>query len=153
MEGIKIPEAIRKLNEDLELYKGIFWIPYPEDPEKNRNYCFKIACDTYGESTQTEDAFLAKSGSTYNHKIVWEKLDRQWTMGRAYNYFPRGRVEIRNGVAKIFLNQNIATEEIVGFLKKEFNLIPHNGIKDVKTIVDNSAHYLCYLDDGFREDK
>lgn len=35
----------------------------------------------------------------------------------------------------------------------EFNLNHHNGIKDIKVIEDNSYHYLCYLDDGWREER
>ncbi len=89
---------------------------------------------------------IAKSGSTYNHKLVWGQLSKSQTHNKPYNYYPRGRVEIYNGVAKIFLNGNINYEDVITFLKHEFNLTPHKGIKKVRIIEDNSFHYLCYLD-------
>lgn len=142
-----------KLVEDLELYKGIFWIVDEDNLEKNRSYCFKALSDIYGNSEDLKDIGIAKSGNTYNHKMVWEQLSPNMTNKKPYNYYPRGRVEIHNGVAKIFLNGNINYEEVIDFLKNEFNLIPHNGIKKVQIIEDNSSHYLCHLDDGWKPAK
>lgn len=115
------------LNEDSNLYKGIFWIIDPYNPYSSSNYCFKILSDTQGNSLDPNLNLNAKSGTTYNHKLVWQKLSRKETFGKSYNYFPRGRVEIHNGVAKIFLNGNINTTEVLDFLVDEFNLNHHNG--------------------------
>ena len=139
------------LNEDSNLYKGIFWIIDSNNPYSNSDYCFKI--NISGNSLDPYLNLNAKSGTTYNHKLVWQQLSRKETFGKPYNYFPRGRIEIHNGVAKIFLNGNINTAEVLDFLVDEFNLNSHNGIKDIKIIEDNSYHYLCYLDDGWKEDK
>ena len=141
------------LNEDLELYKGIFWIVDLENLDNNRNYCFKIPSDVYGNPIDDNLDLNAKRGSTYNHKLVWDRLSRKLTRGKQYNYYPRGRIEIHNGVAKIFLNGNINREDVVDFLISEFNIIPHNGVKNIKIIEDNSQHYLCYLDKDWKEDR
>ena len=141
------------LTEDSELYKGIFWIVDDDNIYLNSNYCFKIPSDIHGNSTDGTLELNAKSGSTYNHKLVWRGLTKKQTKGKSYNYFPRGRVEIHNGVAKIFLNGNINTVEVLDFLIDEFNLNSHNGIKDIKVIEDNSKHYLCHLDDGWVEER
>lgn len=141
------------LNEDSNLYKGIFWIIDSNNPYSSSDYCFKILSDISGNSLDPELQLNAKSGTTYNHKLVWQQLSRKETFGKPYNYFPRGRIEIHNGIAKIFLNGNINTAETLDFLIDEFNLNPHNGIKDIKIIEDNSYHYLCHLDDGWKEDK
>lgn len=135
-----------RLLEDSTLYKGIFWIVDENDPHNNSNYCFKIDSDTDGNAIELDDIGIAKSGNTYNHKLVWNQLPKAMTCGKPYNYFPRGRVEIHNGVAKIFLNGNINYGDVITFLKHEFNLTPHNGMKKVQVIEDNSSHYLCYLD-------
>ena len=139
------------LTEDLELYKGIFWIVDTDNIERNKNYCFKIPCNQDGVSSDIDSSLgIAKSGDTYNHQTTWSKLPSYLTHNKPYNYYPRGRIEIRNGVARIFLNGNINYEEVIDFLKKEFNLTPHNGIKKTSVIEDNSPHYLCHLDDGYK---
>ena len=134
------------LQEDSNLYKGIFWIVDESDPYNNSSYCFKIDSDPSGDALALDDIGIAKSGSTYNHQLVWSQLPRSLTHGKPYNYYPRGRVELHNGVAKIFLNGNINCGDVITFLKHEFNLTTHNGIKKVQVIEDNSSHYLCYLD-------
>lgn len=138
-----------KLVEDIQLYKGIFWVKDTSNPDKN--LCFKIECNSEGIPI---DGLLlnSKNGETYNHKLLWERLPKSITENKPYNYYPRGRVEIHNGVAKIFCNGNINNSEIINFLKNEFNLTPHNRIKAIKIITDNSNHYLCYLDDGWKSD-
>ena len=84
------------LTEDSELYKGIFWVVNEDNIYSNSNYCFKIPSDIHGNSTDGTLNLNAKSGSTYNHRLVWRGLSRKQTKGKPYNYFPRGRVEIQD---------------------------------------------------------
>lgn len=137
-----------KTVEDIQLYKGIFWIKDTSNPDKN--LCFKIECNSEGASINDGLLLNSKNGKTYNYKLLWERLSKSITENKPYNYYPRGRVEIHNGVAKI--NGGINNSEITNFLKNEFNLTPHNGIKSIKIITDSSNHYLCYLDDGWKPD-
>ena len=136
----------KPLTESKDLYKGIFWIVDLNDIEKNKDYCFQIPVSLDG--TIVSDNFIsnAKSGSTYNHEKTWKTLSSKLTHNKPFDYYPRGRVEIKNGLVDIFLNPNINTPEIINFLKKEFNLNDYNGIKKFRVHSDNSEHYRCYLD-------
>lgn len=135
------------LKEDLQLYKGVFWIFDLDNLDNNRNYCFTIPSDIYGNPISDTDELNAKSGRTYNHERLWASLPRNMTLGHDFNYFPRGRVEIANQKATVYLNPNINTPEIQDFIKEQFNLYTKNGIKNVVFHSDGSEHYKCYLDE------
>ena len=139
--GFKNIKHMTKLNEDSELYRGIFWIKDVDNP--TAEWFFQIPTDEYGNSSYI---FNSKKGNTYNHELTWNELHQK----KPYNYYPRGRVEISNGIAKIFINPNLNTEKIINLVKSEFNLTERNGIKKIKVIPDYSEHYKCYLDGGYR---
>lgn len=147
-----IYEELKKLNEeellveDIDLYKGIFWIVDLKNIENNKNYCFKIPTNIFGDVLDNTIQLNAKSGTTFNHEKVWKELPSTLTHNKEYNYYPRGRVELSNGIARIYVNPNIYTDEVKQFLINEFNLLPHNGIKRVDMKADGSDHYKCYLD-------
>lgn len=137
---------IKKLNEGLtDLYKGIFWIVDIDNIYNNRDYCFLIPTNSFGDNIE-DIAVNAKSGTTFNHEKTWGYLSKKQTKCKAYNYFPRGRVEINNGKAIIYLNPNINTDEVKKFIIDEFHLYSINDINSVRTISDGSEHYKCYLD-------
>lgn len=89
---------------------------------------------------------VAKSGNTYNHKLLWPYV-KPAGCNKPYNYYPRGRVDITNsGKFRIYLNPNI-DESLIPEIKVEF------GIReDPKVIYDYSEHYKCYLDEGWEPD-
>ena len=62
------------LNDDHQLYKGVFWIIDSENLENNKNYCFTIPSDQYGNVASTDLELNAKSGTTYNHEKLWKSL-------------------------------------------------------------------------------
>ena len=130
------------LNEDSNLYRGIFWIKDIDNPKND--LMFKIPTDEYGNyiGDYKEASFNSKSGTSLNHKRTWEKLHQN----KPFDYYPRGRVEISNGVAKIFINPHLRDKNIINLIKSEYNLTKCNGIKDIKILDDNSEHYKCYLD-------
>ena len=132
---------MNRLNESSELYSGIFWIKDMDNP--TNELFFMVPTTEYGNSSTI---FNSRNGSTYNHKATWATLHQS----KPFDYYPRGRVDIQNGVARIFINPNLNTEEIINLIKSEFNLTTGNGIKKVKVLVDNSEHYRCHLDDGYR---
>lgn len=90
---------------------------------------------------------VAKSGNTYNHKKLWNEVKPRGC-NKPYNYFPRGRVDISNkGKPIIYINPNI-DESFIPDIKREFGLRAEPIIR-----YDNSQHYKCYLDEGWKADK
>ena len=72
------------------------------------------------------------------HKPTWSALPNGLTRKKAFDYYPRGRIEIRNGICRIYLNQNINKEHVVGYLINEFEL---DGFDEIEVINDHSSHY------------
>ena len=128
------------------LYKGIFWIVNRKYIESNMAYCIKLSCDINGiPLNELECEGVSKSGDNYNHKKYWEILDRKLTNNKSYNYYPRGRVEIKNSKVMVFLNPIINTEEIQDFIIDEYKLNTEE-IKKIDFKVDGSNHYKSHLD-------
>lgn len=88
--------------------------------------------------------FFAPSDAI-SHKDAWERRI-QPTEKRfrkvAYNFYPRGRVVIRNGRGTVFLNQHIATEEILHKVCEAFSLA------EPKVHAEGSQHYCCCMDES-----
>ena len=115
--------------------KGIFWVINDE------LLCVKVECDMNG-TPQEFVKFSAKSGDNFNHKAEWSKLDRKVTNGKPYNYYRRGRVEVKNNKATVYINPLANTEEIQKKIIEAFNL------GNIKIIFksDGSAHYQALVD-------
>ena len=110
------------------MYKGVFWLiddellAFPFD-------------GSYPEGT-------AKSGDTYNHKLLWDIVHPKGCR-KPFDYYPRGRVELSGkGKAVIYMSPHIG-HEYIEVIKIKFRLIG-----DVTVKYDNSRHYRCYTD-GF----
>lgn len=123
--------------------KGVFWC---RDFDTNHPKLIIVAvpCEENGLTNETA-AFSAKSGENFNHKTEWSKLDKSITQGKPFSYYPRGRVEIRNGKATIFLNQDIHSEPVLRQIFDAFEIAEHNGLKSIRIQRDGSWHYryLC----------
>lgn len=53
---------------------------------------------------------IAKSGKTYNHKLLWDFIKPR---NKPFDYYPRGRVDYNaKGKAIIYMNPNISAEYI-----------------------------------------
>jgi hypothetical protein len=158
LEGLKEKRAantnLQAITEAKELCSGIFWI-ISDDSDLNdyKLLMFEIPCDMYGNNFGKHKIELnAKSGGTYNHKRLWASEIKNNSLHKPYNrkdfdHYPRGRVEIANNKATIYLNPNINKPSIIREIKQRFGLIPHN-IANVRVVVDNSAHYQCFIDRG-----
>ena len=115
-----------------ELNRGIFWDVNGE-----------LLAFPFVEDNLTG---IAKSGNTYNHKKLWPFVKPKGC-NKPYNYYPRGRVEINNkGKVIIYMNPNVS-ESLLSEIKIEFGIIT-----EPRVIYDNSNHYKCYLDDGWKPD-
>ena len=74
--------------------KGIFWCD-SFGRDSPHLIVVSVKCDADGKSDRPID-FSSKSGQNFNHKAEWQKLSRSVTRGQPFNYYPRGRVEIKN---------------------------------------------------------
>lgn len=128
------------INISNEIFKGIFWIIDKKELENNTLYLFKILTNRNGDVLASYGDLNSKKGDNYNHRLTWETLPKELTHNKSYNYFPRGRVEIRNDIAKIFINPSLNEEAIISYIEKEYN-INNKTIGCIKIIIDNSKHY------------
>lgn len=137
------------LNADkMQLYRGIFWIKDIDDLY-NTNVCFQIPCDSNGNidpDFEISTTISSTNATNYNPQRVWNTLDKKYTDNKAYNYYPRGRIEIHNGIATIYASPYIDRNNIIEWTTDKFNLTKHNGIKKVRFIADGSEHYKCHFD-------
>lgn len=133
-------------SEANKLYKGIFWITDSFDMASNRLY-FKIPVTADGRIIESNKLNLnSRNKDNYNHRLVWNDLPAKITHNKEYNFYPRGRVEIRRGKAMIFANPVICTEELKDWCIDKFKLLTTNGIKRIIMIPDGSEHYKCFRD-------
>jgi len=135
-----------------QLCSGIFWV-LSENNDLNdyKLLMFGIPCDSDGTPLNIQTIELnSKSGTTYNHKKIWESEVKNNNEYKPYNrkdydYYPRGRVEISNNRAVIYLNPYINKLDFIDEIKREFGLSSDN-IPDVRVNNDGSDHYRCFLD-------
>lgn len=143
-------EVFDFLEETGEMAKGIFWFTCSFTEENECDFseteliALPIPCDSNGHPAETWQ-FNSKNGTSFTHKATWRQLvhSRKDLRKFPWNYFPRGRVEIRNHKAMIFVNPNIIKcDSYQQRIIEEFHL---RNIK-VKVLVDNSVHYYCHAD-------
>ena len=130
------------LLEGKPMYKGIFWIVDEENLHNNDRYLIKIETDIKGTILDYDLPLNSRNGDNYAHKETWKILPYELSRNKPFNYFPRGRVEIRNGKCTIFLNPSINKEEIVEYLKEQFEL---NDFDLIRIVADHSNHYKARL--------
>ena len=140
------------MTETRGLSFGIFWvITDSEDLENYKLLCFNVHCDAYGNPIESPVIQLnSKSGTSYNHKAIWDSHVKNNFVHKpynkkGYNYYPRGRVEIANNRAVIYLNPLINKAQIIEDIRAEFGLTIKN-VARIKVAPDNSAHYACFID-------
>ena len=110
------------------MYKGVFWLIDDE----------LLAFPFDGRYPEG----IAKSGDTYNHKLLWD-IVRPKGCRKPFDYYPRGRVELSGkGKAVIYMSPHIG-QKYIDAIRRNFGL---RGEVTVK--YDNSRHYRCHSD-GF----
>ena len=120
--------------------KGIFWCT-DRSADPPAFIIVSTECDADGNALSEDICFSSKSGTNFNHRAEWARLDRKITGGRPFNYYPRGRVEIRKCKAMIYLNPVLNEERTVSEIKRLFDLKESSGILMIRIISDGSAHY------------
>lgn len=138
-------------NYDERFSRGIFWFLCSFDEEYACDFseaellALSVPCGPDGRAVGVHD-FNSRRGNAFNHKAAWPSLvkDRRELRRHAWNYFPRGRVEIAGGKATIYLNINILQH--AGFQEEIADRFHLDGLK-IRVVVDNSSHYHCHADD------
>jgi len=138
--------------ENNQLSSGIFWIITENiNLSELKIIFFPVKCDFNGNPIDIQNIELnSKNKKTYNHKLTWNdhvknNNEHKPYNKKEYNYYPRGRVEISNNHAVIFLNPHINDQKIIDKLITLFGLFNDNISKiDVKS--DGSEHYKCFID-------
>lgn len=117
--------------------KGLFWCVDHNINEPSL-VTKAVECDIHGNAVTENVIFSSKSGGNFNHKIEWAHMDKSISKGNKYNYYPRGRVEIKNSKVIIFLNPDINSENVIRKIIDEFEL---TDVTDIKIVADGSKHY------------
>ena len=91
----------------VQAHKGVFWLI------EDKLLTFPFEKNRYQSS-------VSKSGDTYVHKYLWKEISNSKV---SYNFYPRGRVEIKKcGSSIVYMNPNIA-EEYVKQIMDDFGQI------------------------------
>lgn len=117
----------------MEPCKGLFWWT------GERLLCVHFPCGADGNTLGA----AAPLADWNNHRRAWARLPKDVTQGKAFDYYPRGRVELRQGRAYLFLSPLLCREEVVLRVKDAF------GLDQLPVLLkaDGSRHYRCYLDE------
>jgi len=124
----------RQIDLDRPLCKGIFWLIKTRLDEENV-VTVKVPCDLQGHP-QIPVVFSSKSGENFNHQAEWDKLPPKVTQGKTFDYFPRGRVEIKNGKVTVYCHPDFTQPPYRDRIIDVFG-IPIES----RFVADGSAHY------------
>ena len=116
---MKILKEIRK--EDELYYQGAFWI-YGDSIKDIKKNNFKLICKKLlsDYSGNYKEQIVSKKSLT--HKRLWDELNPTNNTEISWDYYPRGRVAIYNGVAYIHLNSLFNQPSIIDAIINEYEL-------------------------------
>ena len=120
------------------LCKGLFWL-IKNDVGEDILLCVV-------EPFNTDDNVVKLEEQKMNHERTWLMLDKRITRSKPYNYFPRGRVEIKREKAVVYLNPILNDERVLNQLIDVFGLKEENAISKITIKNDNSWHYRYLID-------
>lgn len=104
-----------------KLYKGLFWIKQ-EEQGRFIPITVKIECDADGNAVNNR---IAPDKDNFNHEEEWkifEAMPSGEYRGMKYDHYPRGRVEIKNKKANIYLPSVLCIEYVKRLILHEFGL-------------------------------
>lgn len=104
--------------------KGPFWLICELDPDANISI-EKLICHS-----------VELSQITPSHKEIWDSC--KGNIKKPWNYYPRGRVEIKRGKAIVYANSRCF--EYSG-IREQIRITFNLGNVPLDFKVDNSAHY------------
>ena len=108
-----------------------------------------LVSDKYGTHVINPEVpqYSSKHGDNFNHKREWARYGDKLP----YNYYPRGRIEVKNGRIKIFASSVIVgSEEYKEAVCRAFYYNPDR--KDIIWIADDSERY-SYVSEEWQGEK
>lgn len=128
-----------------KLCKGIFWIKNLDEPGDG-TVVFRTPCDPNGNTIYDPSVpYSSADGRSFNHKVSWRTLPKSLTAGKPFDWYPRGRTELRNGVAYLYCNPILCTDALKTWATEMFGLTEQNGVKEIRLMPDHSNHYRCAI--------
>lgn len=121
-------------------HKGIFWLIKNADDD-DELLSVKVSCDPNGYPLKSAD-FSSVSGQNFNYRAEWEKLPRKLTKGKPFDYYPRGRVEIKDRKVTVYCHPSLTQSPYRLMITAEF------GVPSATTrfVADGSIHYQARRD-------
>ena len=120
--------------------KGLFWVISDSDGKMGL-LIYSAICESNGVTEKDQPAYNSKKGDSYSHELTWPLLTESMPnkiRNKAWNHFPRGRVEIANGKATVYYNPALGDwQEFEDSVLSEFELTSF----PVRFIPDHSNHY------------
>jgi hypothetical protein len=121
--------------------KGLFWVA--GERGERLMLIHAVECDKNGRRLCATPAYNSRKGDSFSHQQSWADAAREQpgkVRNKPWDYFPRGRVEIRNGRAIVHFNPCLS--EWDGFNAAVVSLF---GLEDFPTVMapDYSVHYQC----------
>ena len=122
------------------LKKGLFWVLTDGNGEQ-KLLKYTTICDKNGVAQNGQPAYNSKKGNSFSHEQTWPLLTEnmpQKIKSKPWNYYPRGRVEIANGKATVYLNPVLLEWPLIDLV-----IIDEFDLKDfpVRFVPDHSKHY------------
>jgi len=119
--------------------KGLFWAI--DNGGERMILAYPAACDMSGAVEAGQPPYNSKKGDSFSHERSWplavESLPQR-IRNKAWNHFPRGRVEVANGKATVYYNPVLADwADFEAAVICEFELDDF----PVRFVPDYSSHY------------
>ena len=137
---MKILHEVRKEND--YYYKGAFWIIADSVYDiLTNNFTIegsKILCSYESKLDRTKE-----TRKNETHESVWKNLALKYNYV-PYNYYPRGKVEVYNGIAYININSILNNPNIIDKIRQKYSIEKleyHVGLNDM----NQGSHYDFFL--------
>lgn len=137
-ENLRLMNEVRK--EDDYYYQGAFWIIGDNMNEILNNHfhlcCHKILSDYNGDMIDK-----IESKRSLSHERLWNSKYRlKENSDKPFNYYPRGRVGISNGVAYINIINDCDTNAIINNIISEYEIFKLQIKKELVNEFSDGGH-------------
>ena len=119
------------------MFKGLFWVS-----EDDTLITYKILCNADGSPLTPDLPYNSRKGNSFTHKNTWEEVAKEQPReirSKAWNHFPRGRLEIKDSKVTVYHNPTLTSPEFEQKIKNNFEL--NEEALTIRFIPDHSKHY------------